>query len=59
MTTEGPCQPHLCFCLHAGVCLLCFIRSMSKNEGNHCETTKKEIKLLLSGTSGTQLTVEK
>ena len=27
---KGPGQPHLCFCLHARIWLLCFIRSLSK-----------------------------
>ena len=27
---KGPSQPHLCFCLHARVWLLYFLRSMSK-----------------------------
>ena len=27
---KGPSQPHLCFCLYAGVWLLYLIRSMSK-----------------------------
>ena len=27
---KGPSQPHLCFCLHARIWLLCFIRSLSK-----------------------------
>jgi len=35
-------QPHLCFCLHARVWLLYFIRSMSKRRKSqmHCKTTK-------------------
>ena len=29
-TLKGPSQPHLCFCLHARIWLLYFIRSLSK-----------------------------
>ena len=41
-TLKGPSQPHLCFCLHARIWLLHFIRSLSKRR----EMTVKLFKII-------------
>ena len=39
---KGPSQPHLCFCLHARIWLLYFIRSLS----NRRKITVKQLKII-------------